>query len=77
MILSGLESIKASPMGMFGGGHHGGDGIAPILAAGIVISLLQHHHHNHHHGWNVSNFVKKKTFSFVVFEVDVIFHTVM
>lgn len=46
MILSGLENIKAAPMGMFGGGHHGGDGIAPILAAGIIISLLQNHHHH-------------------------------
>lgn len=45
VILSGLDGMSASPMGMFGGGHHGGDGIAPLLAAGIVISLLQHHHH--------------------------------
>lgn len=43
LISFGMDQTSAHPMGMFGGGHHGGGDIGALLAAGIVASLLQHH----------------------------------
>lgn len=36
-----LENAEGHPIMGFGGGHHGGSGVANILAAGAVIHLLR------------------------------------